>query len=75
MNKMKNNDVLIWILVAIIVILVFSGLGMPFYGGMMGWMMGYGYGYPLFGWLFMILILAALVLFIIWLIKQLQGRK
>ncbi len=69
---MKNNEVLIWILVAIIVILFFSGFGMPWYGGMMGWMMGYGYGYPLFGWIFMILITVALILFITWMIKQVQ---
>ena len=42
-------------------------------------MMGlYGYGFMwLFGWIFMILILVALILLIMWLIKQIQrpGRR
>ena len=38
-------------------------------GTMMG---GWGYGGMIFGWLFSVLILVALVLFIVWLIKQIQ---
>lgn len=67
---MKNNETITWILIAIAVIVVFSGFGMmgfPF-GGMM-----YGYGFG-FGGLFMILILIALVLFIFWLVKELQKK-
>ena len=45
------------------------------YGGMMG-NFGYGFGVMwLFGSLFMVLILIALVLFIFWLVKQLQNGK
>ena len=61
-----------------------SGFGMM--GGintggnnMMGNYFGYGTGYGmfgmgLFGWIFMLLILVALVLLIIWLIKQIQKK-
>ena len=77
---MKNNEALMWILVAIAVIVVFSGFGtMRFggsYGGMMNMMYGsYGGGMMFFGWLYGILILVALVLFIIWIVKQLQSPR
>lgn len=40
------------------------------HGGMMGeWNIVYGFG---FGWLVMLLIIIALILFIVWLIKQIQ---
>lgn len=69
---MKNqNNTLIWIILAVLVVLLFSGFGMmgfPF-GNMM-----YEYGFN-FGWLFMILIAVALVLFIIWLIKEIQEKR
>lgn len=67
---MKNNETIMWIVIAVIIVLFFSGFGMmgfPF-GSMM-----YGYGFG-FGWLFMILIAVALVLFIVWLIKELQKK-
>jgi len=35
----------------------------------------YGYGGMLFGWLFSILVLVAIMLLIIWLIKQIQSKK
>lgn len=38
-------------------------------GGSWGWGMGF------FGWIFMILVIVALVLFIIWLAKQIQEPK
>lgn len=41
-----------------------------FYGGMIG-----GFGMGFFGWIFMILIIVALILFIVWLIKQIQEPK
>lgn len=45
-------------------------------GGMMGnWMMGgSGTGWWIFGWLFSILVLVALVLLIVWLVKQIQKK-
>lgn len=43
-----------------------EGMMDEFYG-----MMGMGF----FGWIFMVLIVVALVLFIIWLVKELQKKK
>ena len=45
--------------------------------GMIGGMMGgyYGLGMGIFGWLIGVLIIVALVLFIIWLVKQIQSPK
>ncbi len=69
----KQNNALTWSVIAVIIILLFGGFGMmgfPF-GGMM-----YGFsGMWIFGWLFMVLILVALVLFIIWLIKEISDKK
>jgi uncharacterized membrane protein len=49
------------------------------YDGHHGMMSGfYGmYGMGVFGWIFMLLVFIALVLFIVWLVRQLQegGRK
>jgi len=46
-------------------------------GGCWGGMMygSYGTGMALFGWLFMILVIIALIIFIIWMIKQLQKNS
>ena len=44
----------------------------PNYNGCFGMMSGYyGFGYMVFGWIFMLLVTVGLVLFIIWLVKQL----
>ena len=65
-----NNNLLIGIVIAIAVFLL---LGMFGFGGMIG---GFGFGSMwIFGFLFMTLILVALVLFILWLVKQLQEDK
>ena len=75
---MKNNEVLIWAIVAIVFLLFFSGFGMMGwggYGGMMNMMYGtYGSGMMTFGWIYGLLILVALVLFIGWLVKQIQKK-
>jgi len=80
----NNNNLIIGIIIAVV---VFLFLGMFGFGGMMGGVYGmmgnWGYGFGgmwIFGFLFMTLILVALILFILWLIKQLQnpesgGRK
>ena len=74
-----NNNLIIGIVIAVAVFLL---LGMFGFGGMMGGsygMMGnWGYGFGgmwIFGFLFMALILIALVLFIFRLIKQLQHNN
>ena len=77
---MKNNDVLVWVLIAIVVILIFGGFGMMGFGGygsMMGMMYGYGlYGFAsLFDLAYKILILAALILFVVWLWQKIGGKK
>jgi len=76
---MKTDNALITIVIVILALFLILGLfgGMIGYsnygmGGMMQWMYP-GLGFmPFFGWLFMILIVIALVLFIAWLVKQLQ---
>ncbi len=70
----ENNNLLILIIVLLVV--VFSGgtsmMGFGI-GNMMSAMMGsYGAGMMLFIWIFSILIFITLILFIIWLIKQIQ---
>ena len=65
-----KNETLIWVIVAVVVIFfLFGGFG---YGGMMGGT--YGSGMMNFGWLYGTLILVALVLFIVWLTKQIQKK-
>lgn len=74
---MKNNNDLTIIVIVALFILFFSGFGMMGFGGM-GGMMGmfnYGFNSIMFGWLFMPLIIVALVLFIVWIVKQLQENK
>ena len=70
-----DNNLLIGIIIAVVVFLFFGMFG---FGGMMGnsygMMGGFGFGGMwIFGFLFMTLILVALILFILWLIKQLQN--
>jgi len=93
--EIKEQPLLLVVIIALIVLVVFGGAGMMSFGnfsgygrmmnygyGMMGGSYGYGLGFGamwLFGTLMMILVVVALVLLILWLIKQLQeperGRK
>ena len=74
---MEDNNLLIGIIIAVVIFLVFGMFG---FGGMMGggygmmgnWNYSFG-GMWIFGFLFMALIIVALLLFILWLIKQLQN--
>lgn len=68
----KNNFAPIGVLI-LVILLVFGGFGMMGPGGMMGY--GFGFGIGLLGWLFMILFVIAFVLFIVWLVKQIQEHK
>jgi len=70
-----NNNLIIGIVIAVAVFLLFGMFG---FGGMVGgygmmgnWSYGFG-GMWIFGFLFMALILVASILFILWLVKQLQ---
>ena len=68
-----NNNLLIGIIIAVV---VFLFLGMFGFVGMMNYCMmnSLGFSYMwIFGFLFMALIIVALLLFILWLIKQLQN--
>ena len=77
--KDNNNNLIIGIIIGVAVFLL---LGIFGFGGMMGgsygmvgnWGFGFG-GMWIFGFLFMTLILVALVLFILWLVKQFQEDK
>ena len=71
---MKDNSTIAVIVIAVVLFFLLSGSMMwfPFMGGM-----GYGYyngGMNVFGWIFMSLVLIALVLLIAWLIKQIQKK-
>ena len=68
----KRDNMLTWIIIAALVIFLFGGFGMmgfPFGGAIYGFS-----GMWIFGWLFMTLILTALILFIAWLVKELQKK-
>ena len=72
---MKNETLVLIILGAIVLALLFTGVGYGGYGGMMSMMYGnFGGGMMFFGWLYGILILVALILFIVWLAKQIQKK-
>lgn len=64
--KRNTNNWIIGILILIVVLFLVSSLTGS---GMVGMM---GTGFWFFGWIFMVLIIIALVLLIAWLIKQLQ---
>ncbi len=83
---MNNENT--WIVVGLVVlaVLLVGGFGMMGFGGYgdnygYGMMRGYyPYGmmsgtYGIFGFAMMILVTLALVLFIVWLVKQLGGKK
>ena len=83
---MKEDNAFLIAVVIILVLLLFGGFGygMMGYGGlgyrgMMNYRYdmtrdSYGFGFMwIFGWLLMVLSIIALVLFIMWLVKQLQS--
>ena len=72
---MKNENLILIVVLAVVILFLFSGLfGYGRYGGMMGMMYGFGY-MPVLGWLTMILVVVALVLFIMWVVRQLQEPR
>lgn len=72
----EDNSLLIAVIVLLVLLVFSSSIGMMGFGGMGGMMTmmvgSFGLGMLLFGWLFGILIFVALILFIVWLIKQIQ---
>ena len=76
----ENNWIIV--LAVLIAVLLFGGFGMMGFGGigygmygMMSWLYG-GFGFMwVFGFILMSLFIIALVLLILWLIKQLGGKK
>jgi len=77
---MKNKISLFGISILSLVGLVLADTGDSSYGGCFGpgMMSGnWGYGGMFFGWVFGLLILVALVLLIVWLVKQIEnsGKK
>lgn len=81
---MTKNNSTFWIMILIVVLALFLFV-MPFGGGrwggfcgMMGNYYDVNYGYGMmdgFGWIFMLVVLVALILLIVWLINQLQNPK
>ncbi len=78
-----KNESLILIIVGVVALFLIVGVmtnvayGSQYsgYGGMMGMMYGsYGSGMMFFGWIYGLLILAALVLLIMWLFKKIQEK-
>jgi hypothetical protein len=78
-DKMNRTELII--IIAIVAVFLLGGIGMIFNSGYSGYGMMGGYNYGMmsgfffFGWIFMLLIVIALVLFILWLIRELQGGK
>ena len=74
---MKNQIAILIVVVSVVLFLVLGGIGLVFsgYGGMIGMMYGYyGSGMMIFGWIYGLLILIALVLLIIWLARQINAK-
>jgi uncharacterized membrane protein len=73
---MEKNNSLMWVVIAAVALLLLISFGFRGAGyGMMGMMYGsYGYGMLFFGWIFGILSLVAVVLFIVWIVKQLEKK-
>lgn len=70
MNK-ENNNIIFAIVLALFILLVFGGFWMMGFGGHSGMMNGFygGFGFMwIFGWIMMVLV-------ILWLTKQLGGKK
>ena len=69
-----KKEMMIGIIIAVVVLFfLFGGMGFGSYSGMMSTMYGsYGYGMMFFGWIYGLLVIAALVLLVIWLVKQIK---
>ncbi|MBS3091388.1 hypothetical protein J4217_02995 [Candidatus Pacearchaeota archaeon] len=75
--KEKESNIVLAVVIVLVILLFFGGFGMMgFWGAGMisGFFGGFGFMW-IFGWMITILILVALILFILWLVKQLQGGK
>ena len=78
---MKTEETVAIVLIVVLAMFLFGGFGWGMMGyGNYGMMSGLfsGFGFSLFAWLYHAVILIALILLIIWLVKQLQnsgGRR
>ncbi|MCR4327722.1 MAG: hypothetical protein NUV46_04030 [Nanoarchaeota archaeon] len=72
-RKEAKSEIFVVIIVAAVLVFLLSSFGFMGYGGMMGGNYN-GYGMMFFGWIYGVLILIALVLLIIWLMKQIQKK-
>ena len=73
--KGKTEKIVLYIVLGVIALTIINGLLTPRGYGMMG-MMGSGFGVGsmmLFGWLFGLLLLVALILVIIWFWQQIEA--
>lgn len=77
---MKNNidNTLTIVLIIFLLVILFGGFGMMGFGGMGGMMGNWGFGYgimPILGPIIMLLITIAIILFIVWVVKQLSHEE
>ena len=73
-NKMKKISLALITGFLISFVSAHTGDDLSAHHDMMGWS-SWGFGMGLFGWTFMILVVVALVLLIVWLAKQIQEPK
>lgn len=77
----STDNTLTIVLIIFLLIVLFGGFGMMGFGGMGGMMRGFGFNYgnygimPIFGPIIMLLITIAVVLFIVWAIKQISYEE
>lgn len=79
---MKDNQIILYIIIGIVALFLISFLvGFIFSFGYTNYNMMGNYGYGMmsgfggfFSWVFMLLVVIALVLFIVWLVKQINGN-
>jgi uncharacterized membrane protein len=68
-----KNETATWVIISIASLALIGSFGFGGYIGMMNMLYGnYGNGMMFFGWVYGALVLIALMLFIIWLIKQIK---
>ena len=79
---MEKKEIVLLVVLGLALLILFNGFGFvgcsgyrAGYGGMMGWMFPSFGSMMIFALIFWVLLIAALVLFVMWLVKQLQEPK